>query len=95
MDAELFSLAHRALAEPKRMEILESIRRLSTEEGVSCSVVLAEIDLSQATLSHHITELTKAGLISGQKVGRCNMLRVEEAVVQAYLSALREKMLGS
>ncbi len=95
MDAELFSLAHRALAEPKRMEILESIRRLSTDEGVSCSDVLAEIDISQATFSHHVTELTKAGLVSGQKVGRCNMLRVEEAAVQSYLSALREKMLGS
>ena len=95
MDPENFLLVQRALAEPKRLEIIETIRNASVEDGVSCSTILAEMSISQATFSHHVAELIRAEVILGRKEGRFMKLTVNEPVVLAYLEALKTKMLGS
>jgi DNA-binding transcriptional ArsR family regulator len=95
MDSESFLLAQRALAEPKRIEILETIRRIDVGEGTICASVLAEMSISQATFSHHISELQHANLITSQKEGRCVRISVNEPVVLAYLEALKRKFIGS
>ena len=94
MDQENFLLVQRALAEPKRLEILETIRNSATEDGISCSTILSEMSISQATFSHHVAELLKAEVVEGRKEGRFMMLTVNESVVLAYLEALKKKMLG-
>lgn len=94
MDSEAFSLVQRALAEPKRIEILEAIRRIDTGEGTICASVLAEISISQATFSHHVSELQSANLITAQKEGRCVRISVNEPVVLAYLDTLKRKFIG-
>jgi ArsR family transcriptional regulator len=90
MDAEAFARAHRVLAEPKRVEILEAIRRLDTGDGVTCTSVLAEMSVSQSTFSHHISELTDAELITGKKEGRFYKLSVHEEAVRAYIGELQK-----
>lgn len=94
MDIESFNAVQKALAEPKRLEILEAIRKRGADSGVACSCVLAEMSVSQSTFSHHISELAKAGLIQERKEGRFSMLSVNEDRVDGYLKALREKILG-
>lgn len=94
MDSELFARAHRVLAEPKRVEIIEMIRRLDPGGGISCGSVLAESNITQSTFSHHVTELVESGLVNGNKQGRFVLLSVNEAVVTDYIDTLREKMLG-
>jgi DNA-binding transcriptional ArsR family regulator len=94
MDQEAFSLAQRALAEPKRIEILETIRRIDAGEGTICASVLAEMSISQATFSHHVSELQSANLITAQKEGRCVRISVNEPVVLAYVNELKRKFLG-
>ncbi len=94
MDADSFARVQKALAEPKRIEILETIRRMQECQGVTCSQVLQEMSVSQSTFSHHVSELAKADLILERREGKYSRLSVNEAVVGAYLDTLRSKMLG-
>ncbi|MFZ4508294.1 MAG: ArsR/SmtB family transcription factor [Fimbriimonas sp.] len=83
----------KALSEPKRLEIVEVIRRLDSGEGVACSAVLAEINVAQSTFSHHVSELADSGVITGNKSGRFFLLSLNEPVVKAYIETLTAKIL--
>ena len=89
-----FAKIQKAVAEPKRLEILEIIRKNGTCDGISCTNVLAKTDVAQSTFSHHISELIEAGLISGVKEGRTMLLTVNQKVVEEYLEMLKVKILG-
>lgn len=94
MDPETFVAVQRALAEPKRLEILEAIRRQGSAANVTCSCVLSEMNVSQSTFSHHIAALIDAGLVNGKREGRHMILSVNDSRVQSYLDELKKKMLG-
>ena len=94
MDPESFAAVQKALAEPKRVEILEQIRQCNAPDGIACSAVLEKVDVAQATFSHHVSELVKADLINARKDGRYMKLTLNEPVVEAYLNELRKKFLG-
>ncbi len=68
----------RALANPNRLALFEAIRRTTKSGPVGCdpsetscvSAIGAEFDLAPSTLSEHLKELKRAGLISMNKRGR-------------------------
>ncbi|UCE13559.1 MAG: winged helix-turn-helix transcriptional regulator [Candidatus Heimdallarchaeota archaeon] len=63
----------KALNHPTRLEILISINN-----GASCPCELEYITgLAQATVSHHITILEEAGLISRDRKGKWTLLKSE------------------
>jgi ArsR family transcriptional regulator, arsenate/arsenite/antimonite-responsive transcriptional repressor len=93
MDNDTFEKLQRALAEPKRLEIMSAIRRLHAEGLVTCSDVLDEMTISQSTFSHHISELAEANAIHSEKSGRCYHLSVNEPVIEAYLRELHKRLL--
>ncbi len=95
MDSETFAKAHRVLAEPKRVEILETIRRLEQSGGVTCSCVLAELSVSQSTFSHHVSALVDVGFVCSHKEGRCVRLTVNQERIDTYLRSFRVKVLGA
>jgi ArsR family transcriptional regulator, arsenate/arsenite/antimonite-responsive transcriptional repressor len=55
------ALILKALADPRRFELLQQIAKAGCPLG--CSQALAALPISAATLSHHIKELEAAGLI--------------------------------
>lgn len=70
-EAEAADLAavFKALADPARLRLLSMIA--SSAEGEMCSCDLIEpVGRSQPTVSHHLSQLVDAGLLSRHKEGR-------------------------
>jgi ArsR family transcriptional regulator len=89
MDAEQFNRVSRALADPRRMEILERIARSSE---VACAVLASESDVSQPTVSHHLKELFTAGLIKPRREAKFCFYRLDRKVWTEYLSEMRRRV---
>ena len=53
----------KALAHPARIAILQF---LATQNACMCGDIVEELPLSQSTVSQHLKELKKAGLIKGE-----------------------------
>ena len=79
----------RALAEPRRVEILEQIGAAGTP--VACAAVRdAQEDITPATLSHHIKELETAGLVQTTRAGKFLNITLQRDVLNAYLARLSD-----
>ncbi|KAA6460170.1 helix-turn-helix transcriptional regulator [Acidobacteria bacterium AB60] len=76
----------KALADPRRFELLERIARHNCPLG--CSEALAEMPISAATLSHHIKELESAGLIEVRREGKYAFLSLQRGVLEALAATL-------
>ena len=76
----------KALADPKRFELLERIARATCPLG--CSEVLPALAISPATLSHHIKELEATGLIHVTREGKFHFLSLRAGVLEALIASL-------
>jgi ArsR family transcriptional regulator len=77
----------KALADPKRYELLERIAKANCPLG--CSQALAALKIAPATLSHHIKELETAGLIEVERVGKFHNLKLRPGVLDALAETLQ------
>jgi ArsR family transcriptional regulator, arsenate/arsenite/antimonite-responsive transcriptional repressor len=87
VDDEQLALISRALADPKRFQILKKIAEAG--EAPTCSCVRDWIGLAPATVSHHLKELDAAGLIHVKREGKFAHLTFRRDVWKAYLRKLR------
>ena len=86
-----FDRIAKALADPRRFAMLEAI-------GANCGCpnqsLCKEFPVSKATVSHHIKELTQAGLIEGEREGQYMRYRVRDDVIRAYAAELLRRAVG-
>ena len=87
MDAKQFQRITKVLADARRMEIL---RRIAACHEAACVHLRASLPITAATLSHHLKELERAGLIEIRKESKFAYLRLRRDAWKAYLRELRK-----
>lgn len=91
VDAEQFQRISKALADPRRVEILEHIAKRAE---VGCRRLCDCFPVRQATISHHLKELTGAGLVESRRDGQFVYYRTRPATLDAYMAELKQRMAG-
>ena len=83
---EQIHLIAKALADPRRLELLRQIGRCT--KSVQCADIRDCHPVSAATLSHHMKELETAGLIRVTREGKFASYELRRDVLQAYTEQL-------
>ncbi len=99
MDVDLI---FKALANPTRRQILMWLKNpaayLSAEEcgnferGVCAGQIERLGNVSQSTMSNHLSVLQQAGLIQAQKHGQWSYFSRNEALIQQYIDHLQHSL---
>lgn len=85
-DAEILAERFKALADPTRVRILNLLAH--NDELCVCDIE-ANFDLSQPTISHHLSLLKKACLVESSVRGRQGFYRVCPDALEELSEALR------
>ena len=89
MDADQFHRISKALADPRRMAILE---RIANQEEVACATLCDKFPVSQATMSHHLKDLVNAGLVKERRQAKFVFYRLQGSVWTRYLAEMRRRV---
>jgi ArsR family transcriptional regulator len=79
----------KALADPVRLRLVSIVASASTGEICACDLP-ALLDRSQPTVSHHLTQLVRAGLIDREQRGKWAWFRIRPEAFAALRAALGE-----
>jgi len=71
------------------MALLESI---GSEPEFSCQKLCLESGVTKGTVSHHVRELARAGLITERREGQYMFYEVRREVVAAYVAELMRRV---
>ncbi|MGI6499079.1 MAG: ArsR/SmtB family transcription factor [Oscillospiraceae bacterium] len=69
-----FLRVFRAFSDENRLRVLEL---LCSGEKCACTL-LADLNISQSTLSHHMSILCKSGIVKSRRVGRWNYYTIDQ-----------------
>ncbi len=91
MDDKRFQKVAKALSDPRRFDIFQTIS--ANEAGGMCSGGVCEtVEVAQATVSHHLKELTEAGLLEQRSEGQFRFWSIRTEVMNEYISELRSRL---
>lgn len=85
LPARQFGLIAKALADPRRMALLEAI---ASERECPCRSLRERFPVSKGTISHHIKELVNAGLVEARRDGQFLHCEVRRGTLEAYAAEL-------
>ena len=91
MDEKRFQKVAKALSDPRRFGILQTIA--TSSEGKICSGSVCEtVTVAQATVSHHLKELTEADLIIANSEGQFKYFTTNYETIKEYLQELKVRL---
>lgn len=77
----------KALADPARLRLISIIA--SSPDGEACACELSEpLQRSQPTVSHHLSQLVRAGLLSREQRGKWAWFRINDERIAALCDCL-------
>ncbi|HEY6278544.1 MAG TPA: metalloregulator ArsR/SmtB family transcription factor [Streptosporangiaceae bacterium] len=97
--AEVF----RALASPKRLQILEWLRSPVehfppqrdgdlVDDGVCVIYIADKLGVAQPTATSHLQALARAGLVTSKRVGQWTFYKRDEEAIRAFTRRLRDEL---
>ena len=86
LDAPRFALISKALADPRRFEMLQRIA--AAKQAPTCSCMRDWLGLAPATISHHLKELECAGLVNIVRKRKFAYVTLRRDVWDAYVKRL-------
>lgn len=81
LSADQFDRIAKALADPTRVAVLEAIGR---REECPCQDLREAFPVTKATISHHIKELVRAGLVEARREGQYLHCQLRREVLRGY-----------
>jgi ArsR family transcriptional regulator len=90
MKEERFLEIARAVSDPTRFAILSRIAKAG--DDLACANLTQCMEITPATISHHVKELSAAGLIEGRKEGKFTFYKVNQEVWAEYLKELARRV---
>ena len=86
-EAEATARLFKALADPARVKI---VNRLAQSDGPVCVCeFIPALDLSQATVSHHLKKLTEVGLLEREQRGKWSYFSLDPGAAERLASIVR------
>ena len=89
LDHERFARIAKALADPRRFQILAQIANC---HEVGCRRLCEQFPVAQPTMSHHLKELARAGLIEPWREGQFVYYRFCADTLREYVAALESRL---
>ncbi|HET6577671.1 MAG TPA: metalloregulator ArsR/SmtB family transcription factor [Gemmatimonadales bacterium] len=89
--AKQFELIAKALADPRRMALLEAI---AAKDECPCVQLRQQFPVSKATISHHLKELSRAGLVEARREGQFLNCEIRRETLEAYTAELLRRAGG-
>jgi ArsR family transcriptional regulator, arsenate/arsenite/antimonite-responsive transcriptional repressor len=89
IDDERFARVAKALADPRRFQILETI---AARGEVACQRLCEGFPVAQPTMSHHLKELVSAGLIESWREGQYVFYRFRPEALREYMAVLELRL---
>jgi ArsR family transcriptional regulator len=86
-DAEDLALAFKALADPARLRLLSMVAAAESGEACACDLV-EPVGRSQPTVSHHLSMLVDAGLLTRERRGKWAWYRLVPERLESLQAAL-------
>lgn len=80
-----FHRISKVLADPRRFEILT---RIADCKEMACNNLKTDLPITPATLSHHVKELSSAGLVEVRREGKFMHMKLRREVWKEYLARL-------
>lgn len=91
MDDKRFQKIAKALSDPRRFDIFQTIS--SNKSGGMCSGgVCQTVEVAQATVSHHLKELTEADLIVPRSEGQFKYFTANSDTMDEYITELQSRL---
>ena len=89
LSADQFERIAKALADPTRVAVLEAIGQ---QDECPCQELRDAFPVSKGTISHHIKELVRAGLVDARREGQYLHCQLRRDVVKGYTAELLRRM---